>query len=108
MEINVDCNETSKESIKEISNHPSSMKFIRCPECGEAMLMVSTLGQMIEVIENHLISHRKHPNNEGTLVHIKTPTIRMDLTHQVLIQASDDELSTRTFALNIPHTTTNR
>lgn len=89
METNVERNEQSKENIKETDNQQPPKKYIRCPECGEEILMVPTLGQMIEIIESHVISHRKQTNNDATLAHLKTPTIRVDLTQQVILQASD-------------------
>jgi len=89
MEINDKCNVQSKESIKEISNQQSLKKYIRCPECGEAILMVPTLGEMITSIENHITSHRKHPHDDLTVAHLKRPIIQLDLAQQVLLQASD-------------------
>ena len=89
MEINHKCNEQSKESINEKSNHQTPQKYVRCPECGEAILMVPTLNEMITSIENHITSHRKHPHEDLTLAHLKKPVIQLDLAQQVLLQASD-------------------
>jgi hypothetical protein len=89
MDINIERNEQSKESNNEVINPQPAKKFIRCPECGEEILMVPTLGEMIEVIENHVELHKKRPKNDVPFNHIKTPTIRIDLTQQVLLQASD-------------------
>jgi hypothetical protein len=89
MDINLERNEQSKENNNEVSNQQPLKKCIRCPECGEEILMVPTLGEMIEVIENHVELHKKHPKKDVPFSHIKTPTIRIDLTQQVLVQASD-------------------
>jgi DNA-directed RNA polymerase subunit RPC12/RpoP len=89
MGINPENNEQSAENVNQITEQLSPKKYIRCPECGEEILMVPTLREMIEAIENHITSHKKHPNNEATLAHVKTPRIRIELTQQVLLQASD-------------------
>ena len=78
-------NEKSKENRTE---HPQ-IKYIRCPECGEKILMVPTLGEMIDAIDLHVSTHRKQPNAEVAVAHLKTPTICMELTKQVLQRASD-------------------
>jgi len=78
-----------KKNNKKIIDQQPAKKYIRCPQCGEEILMVPTLGEMIEVIENHVELHKKHPKNDVPFTHIKTPTIRIDLTQQVLLQASD-------------------
>lgn len=64
-------------------------KFIRCPECGEEIMMVPTLTEMIESIENHISNHREHPLGERTTDNIKAPCIRENLTEQVLIRAAE-------------------
>ena len=89
METNIEHNEKSKESIHVIINQQFRMKCIRCPECGEEILMVPTLGKMIEAIENHVSSHRRQPNTDVIVARLKMPSIRTDLTEQVLQQASD-------------------
>lgn len=64
-------------------------KFIRCPECGEEIMMVPTLTEMIEAIENHISNHRENPLGERVTGHIKAPCIRENLTEQVLIKAAE-------------------
>lgn len=65
----------------------SKMKCIRCPECGEEILLVPTLGKMIEAIENHIGTHRKQRPSR-TEITLEPTNIRTDLTEQVLEQAS--------------------
>jgi hypothetical protein len=89
METNIEHNEKSKESIHIIGIQQPQRKCIRCPECGEEILMVPTLGKMIEAIENNVSSHRRQPNDDVTVARLKTPSIRTTLTEQVLQQASD-------------------
>jgi DNA-directed RNA polymerase subunit RPC12/RpoP len=77
---------------EEIINSPSrksKMKCIRCPECGEEILMVPTLKKMIEAIENHVSTHKKQPSVEIDAPTLKPGLIRTDLTEQVLEQASE-------------------
>ena len=88
MEINNECNEHSKENINTI-NQELPKKYIRCPECGEAILMVPTLNEMIASIENHIISHKNHPHADLKVPHLKTPAIQLSLAQQAILQASD-------------------
>ena len=89
METEIENYEKSKGNVNIQSNQQPQIKFIRCPECGEKIIMVPTLGEMIEAIDNHVSTHRKQPHADLTVAHLKTPTIRMELTKQVLQQASD-------------------
>lgn len=66
----------------------SKMRCIRCPECGEQILMVPTLGKMIEAIDNHISTHRKQQNGGISEATLEPTNIRTDLTEQVLEQAS--------------------
>ena len=83
--ITIENNEKSKEDVSE----QTQIKFIRCPECGEKILMVPTLEEMIEAIDHHVSSHRKQPDADLAVAHLKAPTICMELTKQVLQRASD-------------------
>ena len=73
-------------------NAPHINKFIRCPDCGEQIMMVPDLTQMIEAIENHISTHEDHnyeyPKRDP-IEHPKAPIIREDLTEQVLIRAAE-------------------
>jgi len=51
--------------------------------------MVPTLGEMIEAIDHHVSTHRKQPNADMAVAHLKTPTICLELTKQVLQRASN-------------------
>jgi hypothetical protein len=66
----------------------SKMRCIRCPECGADILMVPTLGKMIEAIENHVSTHRKQQSGEMSEAPLKPANIRTNLTEQVLEEAS--------------------
>lgn len=85
MITNSENNEKSKETIAE----QTQIKFIRCPECGEKIPMAPNLEMMIEAIDNHVGTHRKQPHDNLAVAHLKTPTISMDLTKQVLQRAAD-------------------
>jgi hypothetical protein len=43
-------------------------KVIRCPNCGEEIRMMHNLPELIDAIENHITTHRRHPRNELTPV----------------------------------------
>ncbi len=85
MTTNLENNEKSQENVTE----QTQIKYIRCPDCGEKIPMVPTLGEMIEAINHHVSTHKKLPNADLTVAHLKTPTICMELTKQVLQRASD-------------------
>ena len=67
-------------------------KNITCPHCGEQILMVPVLADMIQAIENHLETHRgsNYPEH-ATLEHPKPAPINedLDLPEQVLIRAAE-------------------
>ena len=65
-------------------------RHIRCPDCGEQILMVPDVTQMIEAIEDHISTHKagEYPKHDP-IAHPKTPFIREDLTEQVLIRAAE-------------------
>ena len=64
-------------------------RYIRCPDCGEEIMMVPVLAQMIEAIETHISTHRDQPRTEIVHPQIKAPNLREDLTEQVLQRAAD-------------------
>jgi DNA-directed RNA polymerase subunit RPC12/RpoP len=47
---------TENEKTQEISF--GTPRYIRCPDCGEQIMMAPVLSQMIEIIENHLSTHK--------------------------------------------------
>ncbi len=89
MEINNEYNKQPKENINKTSNQELPKKYIKCPECGEAILMVPTLDEMIASIENHIISHKNHSHTDLKVPRLKTPAIQLDLAQQAILQASD-------------------
>jgi hypothetical protein len=77
----------------EINSHPvQHLKCIRCPDCGEEILMVPVLSEMIEAIENHISTHKDHNSRLSSnlpLSHPSAPQLREDLTEQVLTRAAE-------------------
>jgi hypothetical protein len=74
---------------KERNDSPHNLnKFIRCPDCGEQIIMVPNLGDMIEAIENHLATHGE-PLKPDALGCPRAPKIEDDLTVQVLQRAAE-------------------
>lgn len=79
---------TGKET--ESTPQPNSLnKCIRCPECGEEIMMVPILAQMITNIETHIATHKEHLDKEREIHHPREPWIRDDLTEQVLQKAAE-------------------
>lgn len=64
-------------------------KYIRCPDCGEQILMMPNLSEMIEAIETHLSTHEAHERLNPVARHLRDPIIEESLTEQVLITAAD-------------------
>jgi transcription initiation factor IIE alpha subunit len=60
--------------------------FIKCPECGEEILITSTLMKMNEIIENHVQLHRDELESNLLLKYTKPINIRLALAKQTLQQ----------------------
>ena len=88
METNTDDMEL-KERIPSVGNQLSRMRCIRCAECSAEILMVPTLGKMVEAIENHVNFHRKQPSADMLVARLRKDFVRANLTEQVLQQASE-------------------
>jgi DNA-directed RNA polymerase subunit RPC12/RpoP len=71
------------ESSSEIPN-----RYIRCPDCGEQILMMPNLSEMIEAIENHLSTHGTQAKLNPIVHHLKEPIIEESLAEQALITAA--------------------
>ncbi len=68
----------------------SFTRYIRCPDCGEQIMMVPVLSEMIEIIENHIATHEHlNQNINLPLPRPKAPVLREDLTEQVLLKAAE-------------------
>jgi hypothetical protein len=67
-----------------------SNKYITCPHCGEQILMVPELSDMIQAIENHLSTHKegRYPKHDH-IPHPNAPSISEDLAEQVLVRAAE-------------------
>ena len=76
---------------EEKENSPEQKRYIRCPDCGEHILMVPNLAQMIEAIENHISTHQnnsEYPRHDP-IHHPNAPCMQEDLAEQVLIRAAE-------------------
>jgi DNA-directed RNA polymerase subunit RPC12/RpoP len=58
--------------------------FIKCPECGEKILIVPTLRKMNEAIENHVQLHKEKTAPNLLQKHAKAINIRLALAQQIL------------------------
>ena len=82
---------------EKLEKSSSPKKYIKCPNCGEQIQMMPSLPQMIEAIEDHLLTHKErnvYPKHDP-IRHPKSPSINEDLTEQVLMRAAEigDSLS---------------
>jgi hypothetical protein len=66
--------------------------FIKCPDCGEEILMIPTLRKMNEAIENHVKGHKEMLKDNALFRQHTAIQIRLDLAQQVLEKASDPNL----------------
>ncbi len=66
--------------------------FIKCPDCGDEILMIPTLRQMNQAIENHVKVHKEILRDRPLLRQQTAMQIRLDLAQQVLKQASKPDL----------------
>jgi len=67
--------------------------FIRCPECGEEILMIPTLRVMNQAIERHVRMHKEQLRTDPIKEHQTAIFVRLSLTGQVL-QCACKELAT--------------
>ena len=58
--------------------------FIKCPECGEEILMIPTLSKMSEAIENHVKMHKDSLKDNPLMRRQAAMYIRLKLAQQVL------------------------
>lgn len=58
--------------------------FIRCPACGEEILITPTLKKMNEAIENHVQYHKNELESNLLLKYTKPINIRLALVKQIL------------------------
>lgn len=61
-------------------------EFIKCPECGEEILITPTLMKMNDIIENHVQLHRDELESNLLLKYAKPINIRLALAKQTLQQ----------------------
>jgi len=66
--------------------------FIKCPECGEEILMIPTLREMSTAIQNHVKTHKELLRDSPLLKQQTAMHVRLDLAQQVLQQASFPQL----------------
>lgn len=80
-------------TIEEPNKDCSKRGFIRCPECGEEILMIPTLRVMNSAIENHVHVHKEQLKTDPIKEHQTAISIRLDLMSQVLQQACRLQIS---------------
>ncbi len=83
------------EKVIEAPNKDSPPKrgLIRCPACGEEILMIPTLRVMSEAIENHVQWHKQQLMNDPIQAQKTAIFVRLDLLGQVLQQACQIQVS---------------
>ena len=67
--------------------------IIRCPDCGEEILMIPTLRVMHIAIENHVHKHKEQLKDDPISAHQTAILIRLSLMGQVLRYACKQEVS---------------
>ncbi len=79
--------------IEEPNRNVAKKGFIRCPECGEEILMIPTLRVMHEAIENHVRLHKEQLKADPIKEHQTAIFIRLSLMEQVLQYACRPQIS---------------
>jgi hypothetical protein len=67
--------------------------FIKCPQCGEEILMIPTLRVMNNAIENHVRKHKELLKDDPIKEHQMAISVRLSLTGQVLQKACNLQIS---------------
>ena len=93
------------ENARDSRASSENLRCIRCPDCGEEIVMVPILSQMIEAIENHIATHEEHPvcpKHEFAVSRPRVPEIEENLAEQVLQRAAEisDALSKNSTWIN--------
>ncbi len=65
--------------------------YIKCPQCGDHILMIPTLNAMSIAIEHHVKIHKELLKNQPLQMHRTAIQVRLNLAHQVLEKASDPQ-----------------
>jgi hypothetical protein len=74
-------------AVEEPNKNSPKRGFVKCPECGEEILMVPTLRVMNQAIETHVQIHKEQLKENPIKEHSKAIRIRLTLMGQVLKQA---------------------
>jgi hypothetical protein len=82
-----------QKSIEEPNKCITKKGFIKCPECGEEILMIPTLRVMHEAIERHISKHKEVLRENPIREHQTAISIRLSLTGQVLQYACKPQVS---------------
>jgi hypothetical protein len=70
--------------VQEPNTNSARKGFIKCPNCGEEILMVPTLRIMNQAIENHIDKHKEQLKADAIKEHEAAIFIRLSLMRQVL------------------------
>jgi len=82
------------EKAVKIPNMNSVQKgCIKCPDCGEEILIIPTLRVMHRAIENHVCKHKEQLKADPIKEHQTAILIRLSLTGQVLQYACKQEIN---------------
>ena len=87
-EINLQLKEMYQKVVAQANQSSLKKGCIRCPECGEEILMLPSLRKMSEAIECHVKIHKDFPITSTILNQQMVMHIRLDLAQQVLQKAS--------------------
>ena len=78
--------------VTEPNNSYLKKGYIKCPKCGEQILMIPTLKKMNDAIENHINIHKNQLKDKPIARQHIAIQIRLDLAHQVLHQTNTPQL----------------
>ncbi len=78
--------------VEEPNKDTFKQGFIKCPECGEEILLIPTLRVMNVAIENHVRKHKEALMGNQVEAHKVAIMVRLGLVDQVLQQACKIEV----------------
>ena len=79
--------------VEEPNKNPLKKACIRCPECGEEILVIPSLKAMGKAIEAHVTKHKEQLKAEPVKEYQKALIVRLSLVQQVIDLVCQPQIS---------------
>lgn len=90
--LQTDIEEMYQKVVTQPNDNYQKRGYIKCPQCGDHILMIPTLKAMSQAIENHVNIHKNLLESQPLQRQKTAIQIRLDLAQQVLKKASDPNI----------------